>query len=76
MSWVVCPVGYIADVPVGCIADVLVGCIADVLVGCIAGVLVGCIADILVAVGKSLAGHLAGSFSYRSLNSIFATSIP
>ena len=39
---------------------------------------VGCVADVpvAVAVGKSLAGYLAGSFSYRSSNSIFATSIP
>ena len=40
-------------------------------------ILVGCIADVLVAVavGKSLASYLAGLFSYRSLNSIFVTSI-
>ena len=37
---------------------------------------VGCIVDVPVVVGKSLAGHLAGSFSCRSSNSIFATSIP
>ncbi len=37
---------------------------------------VGCIVDVPVVVGKSLAGHLAGSFSCRSSNSIFATSMP
>ena len=37
---------------------------------------VGCIVDVPVVVGKSLVGHLAGSFSCRSLNNIFATSMP
>ena len=69
-------VGSSAESSVGSSAESSVGLPAESSVGLSADVLVGCIADIPVAVNKSLAGYLAGLFSCRSLNSIFATSIP
>ena len=69
-------VGLLAELLVGLLAELLVGLPAELLVGLSADILVGYIADVPVAVGKSLASHLAGSFSCRSSNSIFTTSIP
>ena len=68
-------VGSSAKLLVESSAESSVGLLVELSVGLSADVLVGYIADVLVIMGKSLAGHLAGLFSYRSSNSIFTTSI-